>query len=131
MNPDLYLLDTHTLIFWQQKINISAGLINRLDNSLNENNVFISSVSFWEIALLNKKGWIHLGDVKKWMTEILEATGIVLLKPTAEEMVDSAALKDIHNDPFDRLLISQAISNGLVFVTKDKMISKYEVKTLW
>ena len=54
-----------------------------------------------------------------------------MLPPTAEQMVDSVALKEIYKDPFDRLLITQALSNNLVLVTKDEAIREYEIQTLW
>jgi PIN domain nuclease of toxin-antitoxin system len=46
-------------------------------------------------------------------------------------MIDSVLLPDIHRDPFDRLLIAQAIQNNFLIVTKDKNIQKYDMETFW
>lgn len=46
-------------------------------------------------------------------------------------MIESTLLPDYHKDPFDRLLIAQAMSNNALLVTKDKTISRYTIETFW
>lgn len=131
MNKSSFLFDTHALIFWASRVNVPEKFIKFFDLQEELGRLYISSISFWEISLLVKKGKINLPDVHAWKNEILANTNVQLIDPGAGEMIDSSLLPDIHKDPFDRLLISQAIHNKLVFVTKDEQIKKYDVATIW
>ncbi len=126
-----YLFDTHALVFWNNNESVSETFISFFDNQVQKGNLYVSSISFWEIALLVKKGRMAISDVHAWKNEILSNTNIRLIEPTASEMINSTLLPDYHKDPFDRLLISQADQNSLLFVTKDRDIDKYEVETFW
>ena len=74
---------------------------------------------------------MSMSDVHAWKNEILNNTNIRLIEPSASEMINSTLLPDYHKDPFDRLLVAQAIQNDLLIVTKDRNIYKYEVDTFW
>ena len=91
----------------------------------------MSSISFWEIALLVKTDKIEIRDIHAWKNEMLTNTNIELINPTASEMIDSTLLPDHHKDPFDRLLIAQAFRHQLLLVTKDIYIQKYSIQTFW
>ena len=93
--------------------------------------MLVSSISFWEAALLNKKGKIEIKDVESWRNELLANTSLVLIVPSASEMIESVQLPDYHKDPFDRLLIVQANNNKATLVTKDLNIKKYSVPVYW
>ncbi len=90
-----------------------------------------STVSFWEIALLVKKGRIAIEDIHGWQKSLVKNSQIRLMSPDPGEMIDSVFLPDLHKDPFDRLLISQARNNSCSLVTKDELIKQYHVKTFW
>jgi len=126
-----YLFDTHAFIFWTNKETVSEDFINFFDKQEQQGCLYISSLSFWEVALLVKRGRIAISDVHVWKNEILENTNIHLTDPSASEMIDSVLLPDIHKDPFDRLLIAQANQNNFLIVTKDQDIQKYDVETFW
>ncbi|KPA10397.1 twitching motility protein PilT [Candidatus Magnetomorum sp. HK-1] len=126
-----YLFDTHSLIFWATKKFVSKKFLDFFDDQVNQRNVFVSSISFWETALLSKKNKIDISDVNDWKSELLTNTNIRLIDPTATEMIESTLLADIHKDPFDRLLIVQANNLRAYLVTKDKLINEYAVKTFW
>jgi PIN domain nuclease of toxin-antitoxin system len=126
-----YLFDTHALVFWSNKESVSDDFISFFDQQSQHGRLFVSSISFWEIALLAKKGRIKLPDVHSWKNEILANTNIQLIDPSTSEMIDSVFLPDHHKDPFDRLLIVQANQNNLLFVTRDKLIEKYDVEIFW
>ena len=81
--------------------------------------------------MLVKRGRIAIPDVHVWKSEILQNTGVHLIDPSASDMIHSVLLPEIHKDPFDRLLISQANQNNLILVTRDQDIQKYEVETFW
>ena len=130
-----YLLDTCTLLFWsegEENVEISAKLLQFLHDQNEAENLLISSASFWEIAYLVKKGkYEPITDVKSWKDELLRKTNLVLIHPTENEMIDSVILPDIHKDPFDRLLISQANYHKSKLITNDSIIKKYDVDVFW
>jgi len=131
VKKDAYLFDTHALVFWNNKELVSAKFISFFDNQVQQGCLYVSSISFWEIALLVKKGRIALSDLHAWKNEIVANTNVQVIEPSASEMIDSTLLPDYHKDPFDRLLIAQANQNKLLIVTKDSKIRDYEVETFW
>ena len=126
-----FLLDTYALYFWVEGTNLPANLIELLDISLEQERLSVSSVSFWELALLKNKNRIAVKDLERWVTTLLDRVPLDLITPSWQDMVRSTALPGIHKDPFDRLLIAQAQSRELVLVTNDDDITKYKVKTMW
>lgn len=124
-------MDTHALIFWVQSTGISDDFGAFLDEQQSLGRLYVSAISFWETALLAKKGRIELADVHAWRNELLNNTNLQLIDPSATEMIDSVSLPDHHKDPFDRLLIAQANRRGLLLVTKDAEISEYAVPVFW
>ena len=126
-----YLLDTHALIFWVEKEEVSPEFIEFLDMQAKKGKILISSASIWEIALLKKKGRLDIEDVHQWKDDILSHSQAKILDPTTADMIDSTLLPDHHKDPFDRLLIAQAVNNNAIFVTRDRNISQYSVETFW
>jgi len=126
-----FLFDTHALIFWNNRESVSEEFILFFDEQLQRGNLYISSISFWEIALLTKKNRLEIENVEVWKEEILTNSNIQLIEPSATEMINSTLLPDHHKDPFDRLLISQAKNNNLLLVTKDQEIQKYDLEICW
>ena len=121
-----YLLDTHIIIWWlidPKKITPKAR--NIIADKKQE--IFISSVSFWEIAV--KQGLGRL-TIPTDPIEILTREGFQLLPLTAHEALSVVDLPHIHADPFDRMLIMQSKLNDLVLITRDKKIMEYPVITL-
>lgn len=126
-----YLLDTHALIFWVEKKEVSPGFIEFFDMQGKKGKVFISSASIWEIALLKKKGRLDVNDLYQWKDDLLAHSSAKIIDPSMSDMIDSTLLPDYHKDPFDRLLIAQALNINAILVTRDKEISKYSVETFW
>lgn len=125
------LLDTHTA-FWYFTNNpkLSEKAKMAIDDS--ENDIFVSIVSAWEIAIKrsvrrNNEQLCTAEDffnkVKEYWFELLE------LKP--QHICPIATLPLHHRDPFDRLLISAAISENMTFLSADENASKYPVNHLW
>ena len=126
-----YLLDTHALIFWRHKREVSDKFISFFDRQAREGALYCSAANFWEIALLVKKGRVSISDVEHWHDELQTFAALHTLTPTSVEMIRSTFLPDTHSDPFDRLLIAQAHHHDLTLVTKDRLIRKYDVETIW
>ena len=131
MRQKKYLLDTHALIFWVEREEVSTEFIEFLDMQAEKGKILISSASIWEIALLKKKDRLDIDDIHRWKDDIISYSQAKILDPTADDMIDSTLLPDHHKDPFDRLLIAQAINNNAIFITRDRNISLYSVETFW
>lgn len=96
------------------------------------NEVFLSAVSAWEIAVKHALGKLPLpgppGDV---VPELRQAHGIEPLPLAEEAALHLDRLPPLHRDPFDRMLVCQAIVHGLAILTPDEAIRRYPVRTLW
>lgn len=130
------LLDTHTLLWAVGKSNeLSDMAIREIKNIRNE--VLVSAVSLWEIALKYSIGKLKIGsfDIKN-IPECCKQMGFELIPLAPAEALNSLCLaqKDNHKDPFDRMLIYQCIVNDYVFVSKDAKMAMYEedgLKCIW
>ena len=124
----MYLLDTHAIIWY---VSGSNELSSTAKNIMETKRCFFSFVSLWEIAIKQAKGTLQFDiDIPKLKT-VLEDEEFIYLPPTEFDAEAIKALPDIHKDPFDRLLIAQAIENNLTIVTTDSKIPQYNVKTIW
>ena len=125
------LLDTHVLLWLEyQSENISKKALALILNP--DNRRFASVVSLWEITIKWKKGTLELPqDPGSFITKACELSDIQLLSIEADHVLMTANLPDIHSDPFDRLLIAQAISEGMVFVSADSTNRDYPVMNAW
>ncbi len=126
-----YLFDTHVMLwFLEDSDELSKKSKKILMDGKNE--LFWSAASFWEItvkASLGKleldKGWQAQLEREKKMNRIQD------LPIYQKHCEPHLKLPWIHRDPFDRLLICQAIVEDLIIITRDKHIQKYKVKTVW
>ncbi|MEO8146719.1 MAG: type II toxin-antitoxin system VapC family toxin [Bacteroidia bacterium] len=124
------LLDTHTLAWYLNGESILSEKVKSAIES-ESNTTFVSIVSIWEVAIkmsLNK--FKFPGGLNKFL-KLIDENGFEILPVTLKPVLIVAELEYIHRDPFDRILISQCIAESLVFATKDQIISKYNVITLW
>ena len=125
------LLDTHSFLWFisnDKSLSISArsAILN------DENTLYISVVSLWEMTIKSMKGALPLpgGNIQS-VVEILGTFPIHHLSFEPEALSLLERLPQLHRDPFDRMLIAQAQHNGLVLVTADETLWKYPVRTLW
>ena len=97
-----------------------------------ENERFLSAVSAWEIATKYSLGKLPLPRTPEYyIAEAREKSGVPSLPHDEESAFQSARLPRIHRDPFDRMLVAQAMVHGLVIVTSDESIARYGVRVLW
>lgn len=130
-----YLLDTHTFIWTlsdPKKIPVNAR--SAIESS--ESEVFISSVSFWEIAIkVRSKRLAHVGKPNSSIVEAAESMGFRPISLTPVEATTHGDLtEDTHFDPFDRMLIWQAITRKMVLVSGDAEFQRFipdGLKLLW
>ena len=128
MNERL-LIDTCALL-WLANKSDSLSLVARLQIEEAEE-VFISPVSAWEIALKYSKGKLKLPcDPIKWFDHALEVFGIKILPFDHRLWMRSTQLPKYHLDPADRTIIQTALENNLTVVTHDQRFSQYGVKVI-
>lgn len=124
------LIDTHALIwFFNGDKAISQEAKKAIENPKNEKCVSVASI--WEIAVKMSLGKLQFDKGLAGLTKLIEDNGFMLLPITFEHSFEVATLEFIHRDPFDRMLVAQAITDKLVIVTKDPHIQQYKVKTIW
>jgi PIN domain nuclease of toxin-antitoxin system len=96
------------------------------------NEVYLSAISAWEIALKHALGKLPLPAQPTLLVPDLRARHQIEPLPLEEPAALAVAqLPGLHRDPFDRMLICQAIMGGLTLVTPDPLIRQYAVPTLW
>ncbi len=115
------LLDTHVYLWWLQdnpKLSIQAKEI-----IISATEVYVSSASIWEAAIKSGIGKLDV-NVDTLVNEI-EKNGFQVLDITPKHAARIQLLPDIHRDPFDRMLLAQALSEPLKFVTADSLLAGY------
>ena len=130
-----YLLDTHTLIWAISSPQKLPSSVVQVFNDP-ENTFFVSTISFWEISLKLSIGKLSIdGVIPDEIPALTLKSGFQIISLSPEESATYYKLKITnHKDPFDRMLMWQAIQRSLVFITKDKSIPEYRdagLKTLW
>ena len=122
-----YLLDTHTAIFSMTQ---ASALSATAKAAVAAGPNFLSVLSHWEVMLKSMKGRLDVGDPRAWWFDALDqlAATPLLLRP--QHVAGVYALPQIHKDPFDRMLIAQAVAEGLALVTIDSEFARYASKSL-
>lgn len=125
------LIGTHTLLwFCGGNANLSATALAALEDETNER--YVSHATAWEVAIKISIGKLKLEDgFRSIFPGALEANGFHFLPPTVDHYESLIALPRHHGDPFDRLIIAQAITEGLTVVTRDENFPAYDVLLLW
>jgi len=125
-----YLLDTHTFLwFISGDKQLPESVVKKIENISEP--CYISIASFWEIAIKIQIGKLKLEISLEELYRFAEINQIEIISINEKHLVTLLKLGLIHNDPFDRLIIAQAISEKLIVVTKDKEFKKYKVKQQW
>ena len=124
------ILDTHTLIwFFEDDQRLSKLAIDTIYNI--ENIIYVSLASVWEVAIKLSIGKLTFnGGIEKFIEAIYE-NEFKLLDISPRHAKAVAKLPFIHRDPFDRMLIAQAITEDMTVLTLDENIVKYEVNYMW
>lgn len=92
----------------------------------------ISHASLWEITLKHAAGKLVLPNVpRRWWTEQVSRWGLVELSLTAEDLLQGSEFPVHHKDPFDRVILAQALSRGLAVVSPDHAFPSYGVRVVW
>lgn len=120
------LLDTHALVWWSSDVpQLNSLAHDEIADPRNE--VFVSAITGWEIAVKRAQGRISAPDN---LGTVIEDRGFTHLPLTFRHAEQAGNLPMHHRDPFDRFLVAQAQIEGLVLVTRDARIRLYDVPTL-
>ena len=124
------LLDTHALIWFSQADNnLSQTAKSAITNP--ENACFVSIVSFWEMAIKIKTGKLKLKFSLEDLKNLAMQNDIKILPITFAHILPITTMDLYHSDPFDRLLIAQAICENMAIISKDEKFSYYDVSVIW
>lgn len=124
------LLDTHTLIWLLEgDNNISPKALNAIQNP--SNSCFISSASLWEIAIKISIKKLSINIPFQEIYQLVYNNGIEILTLEFEHFLKVGSLPFHHKDPFDRIIIAQAIVEKMTIIGKDEYFNYYNLDLIW
>lgn len=118
------LLDTHVLIWWDAGQRLSAAARTAIRDA---DEVYVSAASAWEIAIKASLGKIVSS---RSVAQATAECGFFELPVTFAHAEQLATLPALHRDPFDRLLVAQALTEDLTVVTRDPAIARYRAAVI-
>ncbi|MDE2696534.1 MAG: type II toxin-antitoxin system VapC family toxin [Chloroflexota bacterium] len=125
------LLDTHAFIWWFEG---SGALPAAARSAISDesNDVFVSAASAWEIATKHRLGRLRgVDELALNIPRYIASQRFERLSVTVEDAVRAGSLPGPHRDPFDRMLVAQAIGHELVVVSNEASFDTYGVTRLW
>ena len=125
-----YLLDTHTFLWFVAGDSQLPISINKKLSDINQS-CFLSIASLWEIAIKKQIGKLDLKIGFEELFRFAERNQIEIVSINETHLTTLLNLEFINNDPFDRIIVSQAISENLTLISRDKKLKNYKVKLQW
>jgi PIN domain nuclease of toxin-antitoxin system len=123
----IYLLDTHALLWWLED-NKKLPAKSRHIITNDENDIFVSLATGWEIAIKAALG--KLEDIGNFQSEI-KIEGFALLAISFDHIEKVKTLPHHHRDPFDRMLVAQALTEDLTLLSNETLFDAYGVRRVW
>ena len=121
-----YLLDTHVILWWLAGEPMTPEAMSVIRNR--DTQLFLSSVSAWEIAVKRKLGKL---EAPADLEEQIRATDVQLLDLRWSHAWAAGEIALHHKDPFDRMIIAQARLEGMVLITADRRLGEYNVPMIY
>lgn len=125
------LLDTHAFLWWvadDRRLSLPAR--KAITDSRSE--VLFSVASAWELAIKARLGRFRVeGSLDEFLSGEIQENAFRVLPLLMSHVVRVAMLPTHHADPFDRLLVAQAQAEGLLLVSGDRQIARYDVERVW
>ena len=122
------LTDTHTLVW---ALSAPENLGNAAREALAGSSFTASVVNLWELVLKSGKPGALIGDPIPWWDRYVAGQGISTLAIRTAHIRALASLPELHKDPFDRILIAQALAEDLTLATKDTTLARYGAAVVW
>ena len=124
------LLDTHVLIWFAEGNNrLSSNAITEITET--SNNKFASIVSFWEIVIKSSLNKLGFESSTQEILEFCIANEIRIIQIDLKHLNTLQTLPHHHGDPFDRMIIAQALTEGLTIISADRHFDAYPVNVSW
>ena len=125
------LLDTHVLIYATlQQSNLSNQAKEIIQDKTNE--LYLSTASIWEMQIKLQLGKLNLQpSLQQIIEDQCRVNDLRILSISQQHIFNLSQLPFHHKDPFDRLIISQAMTEGFSLLSKDAQITKYQVNVIW
>jgi PIN domain nuclease of toxin-antitoxin system len=125
------LLDTCTFLWMiDQYENLSARAVELVRSP--DNDLYLSAASAWEVGTKHAARRLSLSEPPDlYVPTQRDAHGILALPIDEESALHNARLPHLHRDPFDRMLVAQAIVHGMTIVTPDAIVRRYPARTTW
>ena len=125
----MHLVDTHVLLWANSAPELLSGPARQVIES---KQIKVSVVSFWELMLKKSKKGAPLADPAAWWDRYITRASIEALPIRVGHIAQLETLPDLHKDPFDRMLIAQAVFEDMPIVTADEAIAQYNIiRTVW
>ena len=125
-----YILDTHTFLwFVSGDSQLPVSVRDKIKDI--HQPCFLSAASLWEITIKSQIGKLILEIPLEELFKYTDRNQIEIIPINYEHLLVLSTLPPHHGDPFDRLIVSQAIAEDLILITRDKQLKKYQVKQQW
>ncbi len=116
------LLDTHVVLWWlEDDDTLDSAVRDRLDT---DSEIFVSAASVWEVGIKQALGKL---TSEGRLSEQVRDSGFAVLPISADHAIAASALPMHHRDPFDRMLIGQALVERLTVMTRDRVFAAYDI----
>ena len=126
-----HLLDTHTFLWWlmdDHRLSPTARQIIAAP----EHTILFSAASAWELAIKVQLGRLRLpDDLEAFIAAQLTANSFTVLPISVQHALHVRTLPALHRDPFDRLLVAQALLEDVPLLSADALVSQYPVRIVW
>lgn len=125
-----YLLDTHTFLWLLRR---PASLPHRVREIANDRTVklALSIVTPWEMSIKVSLGKLDAAGILDQFEHLLTLGGYTVLETTPAQAIRSGLLPRYHRDPFDRLIVAQALDLRMPIVSRDSILDRYGVQRIW
>jgi PIN domain nuclease of toxin-antitoxin system len=124
----MHLLDTHTLVW---AITVPEQLPSRVRQILSAGEVTASVVSYWELVLKKGRKTALVLEPKAWWERYITRLSVQVLPVRVSHIDKLDSLAEWHRDPFDRILVAQALAENCTLVSRDAVLGEYGAPLLW
>lgn len=126
-----YLLDTHTLLWWESNADLLSPAAFALLSD-RTNTILLSVASLWEMQIKLQTGRLKLAlQLEEMVTNQIIENQVILLPVLFPHVLELDKLSMYHRDPFDRILVAQALVEDVAIISRDSQIAKYPVQVVW
>ncbi len=124
----MYLLDTHALIW---SVSAPEKLSRKARRIIESGAVKASVVSYWELILKKSRPRALVTDPVAWWEQFVSRSSVEVLPLRVAHITELDGLTQLHRDPFDRVLLAQAIAENISLLSRDSELGRYGAKVVW